>query len=58
LIGLKGVSIDMEDGKQTNLWIIKNMHDGQMYVIDLDTNQCSKASNPIKPFNCIPSIYS
>ncbi len=57
MVALKGISIDMEDGKQTNLWIIKHMHDGQMYVIDLDTNQCSKGFNPIKPFNCIPSIY-
>ncbi len=37
---MKGVSINVSDGEKTRLWIIQNITNGQMYVINLDTKQC------------------
>jgi len=59
MIGMKGVSFNVPDQQQTNLWIIETLNDGQDYVIDLDTKQCTKSMNPVKQLNCIPetAIY-
>jgi hypothetical protein len=57
MVGMKGVSINVPDEQQIKLWIIENMNDGQIYAINLDTKQCDKSTNPIRPMNCIPGIF-
>jgi hypothetical protein len=56
MVGMKGISINVPDEQQTKLWIIENINDGQIYTINLDTKQCDKSRNSIKPMNCIPGI--
>ncbi len=57
MVGMKGVSINLPDGVKTNLWIIQNNNDGQMYTINLDTKQCDKSKMPFKALECIPGIF-
>ncbi len=53
---MKGVSYNVPGGEQTKLWIIENIKTGQTYVINLDTKQCDKSTNPMRPMNCIPGM--
>ena len=57
MAGMKGVSINVPDEEKTRLWIIQNITNGQMYVINLDTKQCEKSTMPVQPSDCIPSIF-
>jgi hypothetical protein len=57
MAGMKGVSTNVPDGEKTRLWIIQNITDGQMYVINLDTKQCDKSTMSVQPSDCIPGIY-
>lgn len=52
---MRGISINVPDEQQTKLWIIENIKDGQIYTINIDTKQCDKSTNSIKPMDCIPS---
>ncbi|CAF2332074.1 unnamed protein product [Rotaria sp. Silwood2] len=54
MVGMKGVSFSVPDQQKSNLWIIENINDGQIYTIDLDSKQCYKSTMPIKPLRCIP----
>ncbi|CAF3372773.1 unnamed protein product [Rotaria socialis] len=54
MVGMKGVSFMLPDLHKSNLWIIENINDGQMYVIDQDSKRCDKSPMPIKPLKCIP----
>lgn len=54
MVGMKGVSYSIPDEKQSNLWIIENNVDGQVYTIDRDSKLCFKSKLPVKPLNCIP----
>jgi hypothetical protein len=56
MVGMKGVSYNVPGGEQTKLWIIENIKTGQTYVINLDTKQCDKSTNPMRPMNCIPGM--
>ena len=53
---MRGVSFSIPDQKQSNLWIIEDSKDGQVFTIDQDTKQCYKSQLPIQPMNCIPGI--
>jgi hypothetical protein len=57
MVGMKGVSFNVPDEQQTKLWIIENLNDKQIYVINLDTKQCEKSTNSIQPMNCIPGCF-
>ena len=57
MVGMRGISINVPDEEQTKLWIIENIKDGQIYTINIDTKQCDKSTNPIKPMDCIPGIF-
>ncbi|CAF0739491.1 unnamed protein product [Rotaria sordida] len=54
MVGMKGVSFSVPDQQKSNLWIIENTNDGQIYTIDLDSERCYKSTMPIKPLRCIP----
>ncbi len=54
---MKGVSINVADQQSTNLWIIENGNDGQVYTINMDTKQCEKSRLPFNPMRCIPGIF-
>ncbi|CAF1172551.1 unnamed protein product [Rotaria sp. Silwood1] len=54
LVGMKGVSFSVPNQQKSDVWIIENMNDGQIYVIDEDAKKCYKSTMPIKPFHCIP----
>jgi hypothetical protein len=44
LVEIKGMTINLQDKQLTNLWIIENIDNGEVHVINLDTNQCSKST--------------
>ncbi|CAF1178739.1 unnamed protein product [Rotaria sp. Silwood1] len=54
MVGMKGVAFSIPDQQKSNLWIIENMNDGQIYTIDQDSKRCYKGTMPIKPLHCIP----
>ncbi|CAF0774307.1 unnamed protein product [Rotaria sp. Silwood1] len=54
MVGMKGVSFSVPEQKKSNIWIIENINDGQIYTIDLDSKQCYKSTMPIKLLRCIP----
>jgi hypothetical protein len=56
MVGMKGVSFTLPEQEKTNLWIIENTKDGQIYTINEDTKKCDKSKMPINPQNCIPGI--
>jgi hypothetical protein len=56
MVGMKGVSFTLPEQEKTNLWIIENTNDGQIYTINEDTKKCDKSKMPINPLNCIPGI--
>ncbi|CAF0759060.1 unnamed protein product [Rotaria sordida] len=58
MVGLKGVSFSIPDQQQSNLWIIENRNDGQIYTIDQGSKQCQKSQMPIQPLSCIPGIQN
>lgn len=56
MVGMKGMSYSIPDQQKSNLWIIENSNDGQIYTIDLDTKMCYKSLMPIKPLSCISGL--
>ncbi|CAF2952746.1 unnamed protein product [Rotaria sp. Silwood2] len=54
MVGMKGVSFSAPDQQKSNVWIIENVNDGQIYTIDEDAKKCYKSTMPIKPIHCIP----
>lgn len=53
---MKGVSFSVPDQERSNLWIIQNTNDGQIYTFDEDTKKCYKLTNPIKAYSCLPGM--
>ena len=58
MVGMKGVSFSIPDQQKSNLWIIENSNDGQIYTIDYDSKRCYKLTIPIKPLRCIPGTQT
>lgn len=53
---MKGVLFSIADQQKSNLWIIENINEGQIYTFDQDSKTCYKSRNPIKAYQCIPGI--